>query len=220
MNVFEPLAADSFPRPITEECPLKVSELSVFKKMLSLNSSKAMGPDRVPGWLLKENADLFAQPVADILNCSFQEARLPSSWKDADIVPVAKEKPIRDVNKHLRPISLTPVLSKLAEDYVVEQYVKPAVLARADANQFGTVPGSNTTIALISMLHSWLCDTDGNGATVRAILLDFRKAFDLIDHKILVRKLMTYSLPSSIITWITDFLSCRRQRVKLSQGSI
>ena len=103
----EPLAADSFPRPITEECPLKVSELSVFKKMLSLNSSKAMGPDGVPGWLLKENADLFAQPVADILNCTFQEARLPSSWRDADIVPVPKEKPIRDVNKHLRPISLT-----------------------------------------------------------------------------------------------------------------
>ena len=42
-------------------------------------------------------------------------------------------------------------------------------------------------------------------------------AFDLIDHKILVRKLMTYSLPSSIFTWITDFLSCRRQRVKLGQ---
>ena len=62
-------------------------------------------------------------------------------------------RPIRDVNKHLRPISLTPVLSKLAEDYVVEQYVKPAVLARVDANQFGTLPGSNTTIALISMLH-------------------------------------------------------------------
>ena len=152
--------------------------------MLSLNPSMAMGPDRVPGWLRKENADLFAQPVADILNYSFQEARLPSSWKDAYIAPVPKEKPIRDVNKHLRPISLTPVLSKLAEDYVVEQYVKPAVLARVDANQFGTVPGSNTTIALISMLHSWLCDTDGSGATVRAILLDFRKAFDLIDHKI------------------------------------
>ena len=147
MNVFEPLAADSFPRPITEEYPLKVSELSVFKKMLSLNSSKAMGPDGVPGWLLKENADVFAQPVADILNCSFQEARLPSSWKDADIAPVPKEKPIRDVNKHLRPISLTPVLSKLAEDYVVERYVKAAALARVDANQFGTVSGSNTTIA-------------------------------------------------------------------------
>ena len=86
---------------------------------------------------------------------------------------------------------MTPVLSKLAEDYFVERYVKLAVLARVDANQFGTVPGSNTTIAIISMLYSWLCDTDGNGATVRAILFDFCKAFDLIDHKILVRKSMT-----------------------------
>ena len=137
--------------------------------------------------------------------------------RTSTFAPVSKEKPIRDVNKHLRLISLTPVLSKLAEDYVVEQYVKPAVLARVDANQVSTVPGSNTTIALISMLHLWLCDTDGNGATVRAILLDFRKAFDLTDHKTLVRKLMTYSLPSSIITWIADFLTCRRQRVKLSQ---
>ncbi|PFX16585.1 hypothetical protein AWC38_SpisGene19139 [Stylophora pistillata] len=125
INVFEPLAAESFPRPIAEQCPLKVLEPSVFKKMLSLYLSKAMGPDGVPGWLLKENSDLFAQPVADTLSYSFQEARLPSLWKDADIVPVPKEKTIRDVNKHLCPISLTPVLSKLAEDYVVERYVKP-----------------------------------------------------------------------------------------------
>ena len=57
----------SFLRPITEKCPLKELQLSVYKKMLSLNPSKAIGPDGVPSWLLKENADLFAQPVADIL---------------------------------------------------------------------------------------------------------------------------------------------------------
>lgn len=67
------------------------------------------------------------------------------------------------------------------------------------------------------MVHSWLSATDGNGATVRTILFDFRKAFDLIDHQILVQKLISYDLPSGIIDWIVDFLSCRRQRVKLSQ---
>ena len=128
--------------------------------MLSLNPSKGRGPDRVPGWLLKENADLFAQPVADILNCSFQEARLPSSRKDADIAPVPKKKPIHNENKHLRPISLPPVLSKLAEDYVVKQYVKPAVLARVDANQFGIVPGLNATIALISCIYGSAIQTE------------------------------------------------------------
>ncbi|EDO28681.1 predicted protein, partial [Nematostella vectensis] len=88
-----------------------------------LNPSKACGPDGMPGWILKENADLLAEPVTDILNCSFKEARLPQSWKDADIAPVPKQKPVLDVNKHLRPISLTPVLSKLTEDYVVEEHL-------------------------------------------------------------------------------------------------
>ena len=65
-----------------------------------------------------------------------------------------KRKPVRDVNKHLRPVSLTPVVSKLAEDYVVSIFVKPAVLKRIDPNQYGTVPKSSTTQALVSMLHS------------------------------------------------------------------
>ena len=110
-----------------------------------------------------------------------------------------------DVNKNLRPISLTPVLSKLSEDYVVEDFVKPAVLAPVDGRQFGTVPGTNTTHALISMVHSWLSATDGNGATVRTVLLDFRKVFDLIDHKCLVQKLLRFDLPHNIVAWIVDF---------------
>ena len=79
--------------------------------------------------------------VIDVSNCSYSEARLPQSWKEADIAPVPKQIPADDVNKHLRPISLTPVLSKLTEDFVVDRYVKPAVLAKVDPRQFGTVPG-------------------------------------------------------------------------------
>ena len=75
----------------------------------------------------------------------------------------AKQKPVREVNKHLRPISLTPILSKISEDYVLDTYVKPAVLERIDPQQFGAVTKSSTTHALISMLHSWLESTDGNG---------------------------------------------------------
>ena len=101
---------------------------------------------------------------------------------------------------HLRPISLTPVLSKLAEDFLVDRYVKPAVLAKVDPRQFGTVPGSSTTEALISMTHAWYSATDGNGASVRVILFDFKKAFDLIDYRILVRKLGTFNIPDAVIS--------------------
>ena len=70
---------------------------------------------------MEENAELLADPVRDILNCSFSERRLPSSWKTADEVPIPKQKPVKDVNKDLCPISLTPVLSKIAEEFVLEE---------------------------------------------------------------------------------------------------
>ena len=85
------------------------------------------------------------------------------------------------------------------------KYIKPAILAKVDEHQYGTVPRSDTTIVLISMLHAWLSETDGNGATVRAVLFDFRKAFDLIDHKILMPKRTTVGLHNSIIAWVKDF---------------
>ena len=100
---------------------------------------------------------------------------------------------------------------------MVEQYVKPGVLEKVDPGKFGTIPGSSTIEALISMTHAWYKATDGNGATVRAVLFDFKKAFDLIDHGILVQKLRLFNIPEAVILWITDFLSCRKQRVKLGQ---
>jgi hypothetical protein len=80
------------------------------------------------------------------------------------------------VNKHLRPISLTYVVSKVAEDFVVENVVKPAVLRKIDINKFGTIPKSSTTHALISMIHKWKKQTHGSGSMVRVVLFDFKKS--------------------------------------------
>jgi len=68
-------------------------------------------------------------------------------------------------------------------------------LKKIDDQQFGNVPKSDTTHALIRMTHNCCVNTDGNGVTTRVVLFDFRKAFDLIDHNILVRKLLTYDVP-------------------------
>ena len=99
---------------------------------------------------------------------------------------------MREVNKDLCQISLTPILLKIAQDYVVNLFVKPAVLKEIDPNQYGTVPRSSTTQALISMLHFLNVSTGGNGATTRVILFDYKKAFDVIDHRLLLNKLATY----------------------------
>ena len=121
--------------------------------------------------------------------------RLPISWEDADIVPIPKQKPITDVNKHLRPISLPYIISKIAEDHFVEVYVKPAVPKKIDHQQYGTIPKSSSTHAIISMIPKLYVSTDSNGATKRVMLFDFRKAFDLINHHILLEKLLTYDPP-------------------------
>ena len=165
---------------------------------------------------MKKNADLLDGPITDIINCSYREGCLPTSWKKADVVAIPKQKPVKDINNHLRPISLTPIISKLAEEIVVNNYVRPAVMEKIDDKQFGTIPNSSTTHALISMLHTWTKDTDGNGSTTRVVLFDFRKAFDLIDYRILSQKLLTYNLPKSVTSWILNFLTDRTQRVKLS----
>lgn len=128
-------------------------------------------------------------------------------------MPIPKSKPVKDITKHLRPISLTPVLSKVAEEFVV----KPAILKKINRNQFGCVPKSSTTNALISMIHHWTKQTDGNGATVRVVLFDYKKAFDLIDHCILATKLRSLDIPNGVVHWLIDFLKGRSQRVKIDQ---
>ena len=148
---------------------LPVTEVSAFKMLSTLNARKATVPDGIPAWVLKENADILASSVGDIINSSYKETHLPESWKKADIIPIPKQKPVRDVTKHLRPISLTAIVSKVAEEFVVENYVKPAVLKKIDSNQYGAIPNSSTTIALLSMLQSWNKATDGNGAAVRVL---------------------------------------------------
>ena len=97
MSSFTPLPADYVILP-TNSAPqqpaLVVSNESVYKKLMKLNRSKADGPDGIPWWVLKENADLVAAPIADILNSSYCEGRLPPSWKEADVVPVPKQRPV------------------------------------------------------------------------------------------------------------------------------
>lgn len=102
--------------------------------------------------------------------------------------------PATDKNNDLHLIALIPIMSKIAEEFVVEEHVKPAILAKISKNQFGAIPKYSTNFARITVFHKWIRDTDGNGATTRIILFDFCKAFDLIDRSILARKIATLNI--------------------------
>ena len=140
---------------------------------------------------------------------------MPPSWKYADVIPLPKQKPMTDINKHLRPISLTSCISKVGEEFV-SNYIAPAILKIIDPNQYGAIPKSSTTQALISIIHQWSKAVDSSGATVRVILYDYRKAFDLIDHNILIKKINDLPIPRKVVCWVVDFLTNRYQRVKLA----
>ena len=132
------------------------------------------------------------------------------------MVPISKQKPVQVINKHLRPISLTPIISKSAEDFVVSAFVGPAVLIIIDTDHFGAIPRSSTAQALTSMLHHWTRAADGTGSAVKVVLFDYCKAFVCIDHQLLTRKIYSFNIPRDVARWVVDFLSHRYQRVKLS----
>ena len=82
-----------------------------------------------------------------ILNASFRGQCLPRSWKFADVIPLPKKNPVEILKKDLRPISLTPCLSKVAEEFIVADYIKPAVLKDLDTNQYG-IPAKSDALGV------------------------------------------------------------------------
>ena len=65
------------------------------------------------------------------------------------------------------------------------------------------------------MIHQWLAATDSTGSMIRACMIDFSKAFDRIDHNVLIKKLQALCVHPCLINWCADFLRCRYQRVKV-----
>ena len=169
MEIFQPVEAVA---PYKDDpYVFTLSEPAVLAALKQLNPRKAAGPDCVPNWLLREYAKVLAEPVTAILNSSYKEQRLPSPSKLADVFPLPKQKPVEDLSKQLRPISLTPAISKLAEGFVVSTHVCPAVLKIMDHDQCDGIPKSSTLFALISMFHHWLQATDDTSAAARPLTL-------------------------------------------------
>jgi hypothetical protein len=101
---------------------------------------------------------------------------------------------------------------------LLESFIGKWILERIedklDDHQYGALKGRSTTHALVDMLHHWHSAVD-KGQSVRTVFIDFAKAFDHVDHNILVEKLLAFGLPDTILRWMISFLMKRRQRVKI-----
>ncbi len=191
-----------------------ISPSDVHEALLNIKVHKAPGPDDIPNWLLKSNADLLCSPLSSIFNASISQGKVPSLWKSADVLGIPKTNKTQVTTDELRPISLTPTVSKILEGFVFK-WLSEQILPYIDPYQFGNVKKSSTTHALIDLIHHWLAATDASGSVIRACMVDFSKAFDRIDHNILIKKLQNLNVHPCLINWCADFLRCRYLRVKV-----
>ena len=189
-----------------------IEPAEVEQRLSRIKIHKAPGPDGIPNWFLRDAAPLICEPLAAIFNASLREGYFPPIWKSAEVVPVPKCYPPVSIQSDLRPISLLPTLAKILES-IVGEWLLPFVETTLDPCQFGCRRGRSTTHALIAVLHAWMSSLDAGGSA-RALFVDFRKAFDLVNHNILFQKLSKYNLPHFLLTWFGSYLSCRQQRVR------
>ena len=194
--------------PALQPIPVITPE-EVCTKMLIIKASKSNGPDNIPNRIIKEFAYELADPVCFIFNTSLTTGEFPDIWKDALITPIPKALPV-SCEDELRPIlnSLTASLSKILEDFVV-QWLMDDVKHKIDPKQFGCLKGTSTSFCLIDMINNWLKTLDAQSHYLRICFIDFSKAFDRIDHNILVSKLLSLGVRRSIIPCICNFLSNR-----------
>ena len=175
----------------------------VENRLARINIYKAPGPDGLPSWLLRDFAPFLCQPLAAIFNASIREGYVPPIWKSAEVIPAPKTSRPRSIETDLRPISLLPCAAKILESIV-----------GLDPNQFGCRKHRSTTHTLVAMLHAWQSTLDRGGA-VRALLVDFKKAFDSVNHNLLLQKLRDRNVPHCLIKWFFSYLQRRSQRVRV-----
>ena len=172
------------------------------------------GCDGIPSWLLRSCSYELSDIVAHILNCSFKSGKVPSYWLNALVTPVPKvNKPVKISD--YRPISVTPLLSRLAEKLVVRKWLFPSIPFDNISDQYAFKPTGSTTAALVHFTHQVTRMLEHN-QYVRCLMIDFTKAFDRVDHVILLTKLAKLDLPGNILNWICSFLTGRGQQCKLN----
>lgn len=97
---------------------------------------------------------------------------------DAGVSPLMKVKPVTIISKDIRPVSVTPALSKLAEEFVVSKYIGPAVLELIGSNRFSAIPDFSSLHALISMVHTWAQAMDGDRFCSACCAFAIQERFD------------------------------------------
>lgn len=189
-------------------------EAEIIKIIKSLKTSDSSGHDEVSSRLLKVVAEQIAHPLSHLANMSFVEGVFPTSLKSAIIRPLYKKgSPV--VKDNYRPISITSTFSKVLEKLFLDRLYPFLILNNALFNkQFGFKKNTSTTDAIFSFISNVSRALD-NHQHAFGIFLDLSKAFDVVNHKLLLNKLEHYGIRGNAFKWISTFITDRSQSVKI-----
>jgi len=152
-----------------------------------------------------------------LINMSFISGKVYSNWLIGIVTPVPKVVSPVTMN-NFRPITVTPILSRLAEKLVVWHWLLPSIPLNHTEDQFAFRPSGSTTSALVSLIHHVASMLESN-SFMQCLTIDFSKAFDVVNHEVLLQKVSTLGLPDNIHNWLVSFITGCQQKCKVN-GSI
>lgn len=183
---------------------------TVSKLLASIDERKAVGLDNLPNRLLKISSDIIAPSLTSIFHRSITTGIFPTEWKIAKVTPVFKKGEKYDPGNY-RPISVISTISKIYEKIIYDQlynYFNENNLLTNCQSGFRTL--HSTVTALVETTNHWSVNID-KGMFNGVIFIDLKKAFDTIDHTILLQKLKLYGLDDQSLKWFSSYLSDRTQ---------
>ena len=188
----------------------KVHEKEVKREIMNLNSKKAICHSSIPAKILKQFCDSYLPIITKIINRSITEGTFPSELKLAEVFPVFKK--LYCMNKeNYRPVSLLSHMSKVFERILYNQ-LKDFMKDKLFNILTGFRKGHTAQHSLLIMIEKWERALHAN-MKVGAIFMDLSKAFDTLNHRILLGKLKLYGVKQ-----MENYLMGRFQRTKISNS--
>ena len=213
-SVFTRTEYDSIPMKTPEQKmpDITLTRKGVEKLLLGLNTSKAMGPDKVHPRILKELAHDLSEVMTHFFQQSITIGIIPEEWKQANICPLFKKND-RSVPSNYRPVSLTCILCKVLEHIICSNlmtFFEENNILNPRQHAFRKRHSCETQ--LINVIDDWAKALDKQKQT-DIFILDFEKAFDTVPHELLKSKLHGHGVRKNVLNWIDSFLSDRQQCV-------